>query len=69
MPAFGQHVDHLAGERARVDLDGEFGVGAEIEGLAQERHQVAEQRRRHDGRRAAAEMQMDDRQPSCRDAR
>ena len=54
--AKGERVDHLAGERARIDLDGDLGRGRHKEGLPQRSHQIHEGLGRHDGRRAAAEM-------------
>ena len=58
----GERRHHLRRQRARVDLDGELGIGANIETVPDCRHQLAEPGRRHDGRRAAAEMEVDDRQ-------
>ena len=58
--AKGERVDHLAGERARVDLDGDLGRGRHEEGLPERSHQIHEGFGRHDGRRAAAEMDVVD---------
>ncbi len=55
-----ERVDHRRRERARVDLDRDFGGGQDEEGLPERSDQIRERLRRHDGRRSAAEMDVVD---------
>jgi hypothetical protein len=51
-----QRVDHLFRQRARVDFDGDFRRRQHKEAMPDRSDQVGKRLRRHDGRRAAAEM-------------
>ena len=57
-PMADQPVEHILGRRARVDLDGDLGVGREGEAGAQPVHDLGQPLRRHQRRRAAAPMDM-----------
>jgi hypothetical protein len=58
--AMGERVDHLMGERTRVDLDGDLGRGNDKEGMPDRSDQIGESLRRHDCRRAAAKVDVVD---------
>jgi len=61
-PAEGERAHHRRRERAWIDLDGDVRRRDNAEGMPDRAHQVGERLRRHDGRRAAAEMDMLDAQ-------
>ena len=60
--AVAERLRHLLGQRTRIDFDGDFGVGQDEKRIAQRTDEIHEGFGRHDRRRAAAEVNMGNRQ-------